>query len=44
MKWMIGLLVMVLVFMCGCESLRFAPGEVQKENAYLHHRTAQVYG
>ncbi|MCD6392260.1 MAG: hypothetical protein J7M40_01995 [Planctomycetes bacterium] len=42
MRWMIGLLVMVLVFTCGCESLRFAPGEVQKENAYLHHRTAQM--
>ncbi len=42
MKWMIGLLVMVLVFTGGCDSLRFAPGEVQKENAYLHHRTAQM--
>ncbi len=42
MRSMISLLVMVLVFMCGCESLRFAPGEVQKENAYLHHRTAQM--
>ena len=42
MRWMIGLLVMVLVFTCGCDSLRFAPGEVQKENAYLHHRTAQM--
>ncbi len=42
MRWMIGLLVMVAVFTCGCESLRFAPGEVQKENAYLHHRTAQM--
>ncbi len=42
MRWTIGLLVMVLVFTCGCESLRFAPGEVQKENAYLHHRTAQM--
>ncbi len=42
MKWLIGLLVMVAVFGGGCESLRFAPGEVQKENAYLHHRTAQM--
>ena len=42
MKWMIGLLVMVAVFGGGCDSLRFAPGEVQKENAYLHHRTAQM--
>jgi len=36
MRWMAG------VFVGGCESLRFAPGEVQKENAYLHHRTAQM--
>ena len=42
MRWMIGLLVMVAVFGGGCDSLRFAPGEVQKENAYLHHRTAQM--
>ena len=42
MRWTICLLVMVLVFTCGCDSLRFAPGEVQKENAYLHHRTAQM--
>lgn len=30
----------VLVF--GCESLRFAPSEVQKQNAWLHNRTTQV--
>jgi len=23
----------------GCDTLRFAPGELQKQNAYLHHRT-----
>ncbi len=42
MRWMIGLLLVVAVFGGGCGSLRFAPGEVQKENAYLHHRTAQM--
>jgi len=30
----------VLVF--GCESLRFAPGEAQKQNAWLHNRTTEV--
>ena len=24
----------------GCESLRFAPSEAQKQNAWLHNRTA----
>ena len=28
----------------GCESLRFAPSEVQKQNAWLHNRTALVAG
>jgi len=32
----------VLAAASGCDSLRFAPGEVQKANAYLHHRTAQI--
>jgi len=26
----------------GCGSLRFAPGEAQKQNAYLHHKTVQA--
>ena len=26
----------------GCESLRFAPGELQKQNAWLHNRTVIV--
>lgn len=33
----------VLVFLfSGCDSFRFAPGEVQKANAWLHNRTAQM--
>jgi hypothetical protein len=32
----------LLLFVCGCESLRFAPSEAQKKNAWLHNRTAQV--
>jgi hypothetical protein len=42
----IGLLYLLtcalVLFVCGCESLRFAPSEVQKKNAWLHNRTAQV--
>ncbi|MHC4061313.1 MAG: hypothetical protein ACYSUC_05495 [Planctomycetota bacterium] len=30
------------IFLAGCHSLRFAPGEVQKQNAWLHNRTAAV--
>jgi len=26
----------------GCSTLRFAPNEIQKQNAYLHHRTVQA--
>lgn len=28
--------------LAGCESLRFAPGEVQKQNAWMHNRTVLV--
>lgn len=34
--------LVLLVLICGCESLRFAPGEVQKQNAYLHKQTARM--
>lgn len=30
------------VLLAGCDSLRFAPGEVQKQNAWLHNHTAIV--
>jgi len=30
------------VVLAGCDSLRFAPSEVQKQNAWLHNRTALV--
>ena len=41
---------MMIVFTCaflvlaltGCDTLRFAPSEVQKQNAWLHNRTAIV--
>ena len=39
----IQLCVCVLVlFVCGCESLRFAPSEAQKQNAWLHNHTATI--
>lgn len=30
------------IFLVGCDGLRFAPGEAQKQNAWLHNRTAAV--
>jgi hypothetical protein len=30
------------ILLVGCDSLRFAPGEAQKQNAWLHNRTAQI--
>ena len=44
-KMTVGIWGIVIVLGClvvGCDSLRFAPGEVQKQNAYLHHRTVQA--
>ena len=39
----IGMVVIsTAVFVGGCDTLRFAPGEKQKQNAYLHHRTVQT--
>ena len=36
--------MIVLICLCmaltGCETLRFAPSEIQKQNAWLHNRTA----
>jgi len=32
----------VLVLSAGCESMRFAPSERQKQNAWLHNRTAMM--
>ncbi|MBN1844777.1 MAG: hypothetical protein JW810_03775 [Sedimentisphaerales bacterium] len=39
-KKLIVLVGLVVLALCaGCDVLRFAPGEVQKQNAYVHHRT-----
>ncbi len=35
------ILLSVVIF-SGCDTLRFAPGEIQKQNAWLHNRTAQL--
>jgi hypothetical protein len=32
----------ICLFSAGCDSLRFAPSEAQKQNAWLHNRTAIV--
>jgi len=42
MKKLCVIVTFALLLTTGCEHLRFAPGEVQKANAYLHHRTAQM--
>ncbi len=31
-------LILSFVFLAGCNTLRFAPSEIQKKNAYLHER------
>ena len=33
---------LICLVLAGCDSLRFAPTEVQKQNAWLHNRTALV--
>jgi hypothetical protein len=39
----VSIIVLWLGLVCaGCESLRFAPGEAQKQNAWLHNRTAII--
>ena len=36
------LIIVTALFITGCDSLRFAPTETQKQNAWLHNRTALV--
>lgn len=36
------LLLPIAVFCFGCESLRFAPDETQKQNAYIHAQATQI--
>lgn len=34
--------IIICIFMLGCETLRLAPTEIQKQNAYLHQRTTRL--
>ena len=42
MKKVTFVLLAVLICAGGCESLRFAPGQAQKQNAWLHNRTTAI--
>ncbi len=42
MKKKLLVIILSFVFMAGCDALRFAPTENQKQNAWLHNRTAQL--
>jgi len=42
MKRILATVILICVLLAGCETLRFAPSEAQKQNAWLHNRTAQV--
>ncbi len=42
MKRNIIVMSLVIIFLAGCDSFRFAPGEFQRQNAWLHNRTAAV--
>lgn len=42
MRKVLTALIVPCFFLCGCDSLRFAPGEAQKQNAWLHTRTATI--
>lgn len=35
-------LILLCPLLAGCETLRFAPGEAQKQNAWLHNRTTMA--
>ena len=39
---MLVTLILACLLLAGCDSLRFAPTEAQKQNAWLHNRTAIV--
>jgi hypothetical protein len=38
----VSTLFLLAVWLCGCGSLRLAPSEQQKQNAWLHNRTAAI--
>jgi hypothetical protein len=42
MKKIVATPILLCLVLAGCESLRFAPSETQKQNAWLHSRTAAI--
>jgi hypothetical protein len=42
MKKIVVTLTLLCLLLVGCDSLRFAPSEAQKQNAWLHNRTALI--
>jgi len=42
MKKIIATLILATLLLASCDSLRFAPTETQKRNAWLHNRTAII--
>jgi len=42
MRKIIATLIPLSFLLAGCDSLRFAPTEAQKQNAWLHNRTATI--
>jgi hypothetical protein len=42
MKKLAFVMTAVMLFCTGCEGLRFAPSEAQKQNAWVHNRTAAI--
>jgi hypothetical protein len=41
-KNLVWITCLFCLFLSGCETFRFAPGEAQKQNAWLHNRTAML--
>jgi len=42
MRRILAILIVLFFLLAGCDSLRFAPGEAQKKNAWLHSRTTAI--
>ena len=42
MRKILATLIPLCFLLAGCDSLRFAPTEAQKQNAWLHNRTATI--
>lgn len=42
MKKVLTPLILISILLAGCETLRFAPNQAQKQNTWLHNRTAII--